>query len=422
MFPFDDEEPPMFAGMGEHNTALRSNRCKNPSRIVSDGFSQALLLARHNPTGVLGHYCEESSEFWPDMGNVLTAVLPSDVTVLGANPDALTIPASSRVPGTGTEFLDFAVPAGSPPWLFVALQQPLGPQALADQLGSMDMDVGPGGVVVVQYVTKPDDEYGPTMAFDETFIGGPCPHAVYLVNLGPVYKARSCEVAHRLVCCNMPVSVAVPMRGPRAAPKIRIQAGLLRWVKDADLVPSLSKFADSVPGMVHGSASPCKDSLSWSGIVYDHDFGVARAMLSWGALAAWVSKDWLNEHTQVRPAPSLSGVCEPLGSYLRALQTMQQYRNGDPSAQPALEYNSPQKMTAEQSEHAVQLFYWASIHRDDGTRPMTMDALRISLEMYLRFGYVILRKRAYQFHGKTTAACKRLKRQLSEVSTSAYVS
>jgi hypothetical protein len=69
-------------------------------------------------------------------------------------------------------------------------------------------------------------------------------------------------------------------------------------------------------------------------------------------------------------------------------------------ALPALECNSPQKMSAPQCMHASLLFYWCSIHKDEDTRRIDKTAAKQILEMYLRFGHVVLRKRAYQFHRK----------------------
>jgi len=140
-------------------------------------------------------------------------------------------------------------------------------------------------------------------------------------------------------------------------------------------------------------------SLSWTGVVYDAECGVPRAMMSWGAFAAWIAKDWLGA---VGLAPDVGGVCEPLASYVAAILAVQVGRNGRGGVDlspPAILFNSPQKATLLQITHALAMFYWAAVHADPLTQVLEKSAAKRALEMYLRFGLVVLRKRAYQFHG-----------------------
>jgi hypothetical protein len=137
-------------------------------------------------------------------------------------------------------------------------------------------------------------------------------------------------------------------------------------------------------------------------------------MISWGAFAACLAK---GVSKQIKP----SAVCEPLASYVRGVVRVQRQRNGflteddDGQASHLVTYNSPQKMTPVQCEHSAAMYYWAGIHSDDGTRVISRLHAKRSLEMYLRFGHVLLRKRAYKFHG-TKKRSRRSIAQADEVS------
>ena len=143
-------------------------------------------------------------------------------------------------------------------------------------------------------------------------------------------------------------------------------------------------------------------SLSWSGLVYDDSMAVSRDIMCWGAFSAWVCRRWLAGRAR-EPWPELGQICQPLASYAAALFHLHTCRTtGDtPSPGQFLAFNTPQKMSQAQVLHATALFYWASIHADDSTRLLTRADARTGLELYLRFGYVVLRKRAY--HVKTQA-------------------
>jgi hypothetical protein len=57
----------------------------------------------------------------------------------------------------------------------------------------------------------------------------------------------------------------------------------------------------------------------------------------------------------------------------------------------------PQEITEEQARHAHALTYWGRIHNDPLTAPANPESCVRALEMYLRFGFVMMRKRTYVF-------------------------
>jgi len=57
-------------------------------------------------------------------------------------------------------------------------------------------------------------------------------------------------------------------------------------------------------------------------------------------------------------------------------------------------------MSSAQIAHASDLFYWCAVHSDPESLPQPRETLRNALEMYLRFGHVVLTKRAYHFHAE----------------------
>ena len=192
--------------------------------------------------------------------------------------------------------------------------------------------------------------------------------------------------------------VSAPVRPGTPHPVHTVQAMTLRWVTDAEARNALSKFADAAPGVT----SPA-DSLTLLDAVYDKELNVPRSMLSWGAVGALLAREHKLD----------ADTCEPMASYIRGVQHVQNRRRrsgavtAGVAAAPLLTYNTPPRMSREQTAHAVALYYWAAIHTDEATRPLPTTVARQSLELYVRFGFVLLRKRAYQFRGRGNAKRRR---------------
>jgi hypothetical protein len=369
----------MFTPCIHASGAKPSVRSKNPNRPAGDHFKEPVCWSTVN--GVQGHYNADTKQFW-----TLVARVPRDVstedTVVSDLPaiDHLHIPAGAvavqNEDGTCMEFYDFS-----------------GPRDL--------LYVG-GDCLVIHDVRTALKDFDASCKVQMPVAGAKWKDGlgttVWTVSLGADLKSRAEEVAHRL--CAAGYQVSLPFgNGIKKHATIRIQASQLRWVKDADLVQTMAKYADAaISDSMDGCFAP---HLELHNVVYDEAMSVARAMMSWGALAAWSARTWFSR-SEMLPPPVFDTICEPLASYLRVLFTVQHARMSSASdvVLPTLACNSPQKMSASQCMHASLLFYWCSIHKDEGTRRIPKTVAKQILEMYLRFGHVVLRKRAYQFHRK----------------------
>lgn len=341
----------------------------------------------------MGHYNTDTKTFWQQTAREGQELPPAAVEILA--PKEVSIPRGvlcGNLPcpitsDTCFDFLDFTLPATSPPILAVGYP-PVEVAKLAEVLAEWDE--------VIDALPQPPFQPSAQFAVAATA------HKLVVAHI-EVPRGRALEISHRL--CSRGWYVSVLLQPGDATPKIRVQASLLRWVKDCEVDHALSKFADSMPGMAPSSATPpaCR-LLTWDDVVYNDDMNVPRSMMSWGMLAAWLAKGSPNgrgfSHSH-RPF-DLNTICEPLASYMKGVLEIQERRNSgcDEDAAPTLllQWNSPQKMTSEQCGHAAALFYWCAMHKDDASRPLSKAVCKRSLELYLRFGYVFLRKRAYQFH------------------------
>jgi hypothetical protein len=399
---FYDLEPPPFSVGGQVAAAARpvaatTTRTKNPSRAASEQFTEPVRLAVRLADGAMGHYNTDTQMFWQQTARAGQELPVAEVNILA--PKEVAIPPGvlcGDLPcpitsDTCFDFLDFTVPATSPPILTVGC--PLSDvHALTELLAEVEAQV--------EILTNPCP---PPFQPSAHFTAAVAAHKLEVVFV-LVSRGSAPEISHRL--CSKGWYVSVLLQPGDATPKIRVQASLLRWVKDCEVDHALSKFADSMPGMapITASSSPARCLLTWDDVVYNDDMNVPRSMMSWGMLAAWLAKGSPTSRGfshSYRPF-DLNTICEPLASYMKGVLEIQERRNSgcDEDAEPVLllQWNSPQKMTSEQCGHAAALFYWCAMHKDDASRPLPKSVCKRSLELYLRFGYVFLRKRAYQFH------------------------
>lgn len=157
----------------------------------------------------------------------------------------------------------------------------------------------------------------------------------------------------------------------------RVKGMQLKWITDASCTTDMSTIADMMPGM----AASCG--------TYTDDFQIQRPMLFWGMLAG------CQDETEA------DKFCEPLKSYVNTLKAVKAHRRETGGIESfdrvkeCLKYNIAAKPSIQQQQHATTLFYWACIH---GRPPVDKDHYRHALNMYLMFGYVMVRKRSYEFH------------------------
>ena len=343
-------------------------------------------MAEH--CGMLGHY-DDAGCFWGETAAGPVTVPEEDLCLLGGQ--NVDVPRGSVADGgaaaaadDGTyKFYDFSLPAGAPAVL--ALSGAIFPESVAAYGG--------------EYVHGMGAPWVPCAPFLDSATGA----EVRFVRLAA--RKEYVETAHRL--CAEGWLVSAPVMPGTPHPVHTVQAGTLRWVKDTEVEHALCKFADSMPGRGRGhgggTTQSGADHLSLLGLVYDGDLNVSRSMMSWGALGACLARRMGSEVL-------LEEVCEPLASYVAGVQRVQSRRNcsgvaAGRAAGITLAWNTPQKISKEQAAHAAALFYWAAVHTHAPTRPVPAHIARAALELYVRFGHVLLRKRAYQFH--TSGGSKR---------------
>lgn len=194
---------------------------------------------------------------------------------------------------------------------------------------------------------------------------------VWRVDTDDVPNAASMylESGFLVACCGKPATFT------------RVKGMQLKWMTDTECATTMSTIIDAMPGF--------SDTASE---IYTDDFQIQRPMLSWAMLSGCLSKDATVDTTKL---------CEPIRSYCQALSTVKEYRSRTGTiegfVEAPLSYNVAAKLTYEQQMHASTIFYWAALH---GRRLLPDAHLRKALGMYLMFGFVLVRKRAYEFHGE----------------------
>lgn len=328
---------------------------KNPPRCVDPGFGTTpihLVTYQENGQSRFAHWDETNQTVLPEMtaevvregsiGPFASVLKPEDVPQI---PECV-----FEAPGE-TNFFVFDVPVIA-----------LGACSL-----QRAQELAPDGAKVYPYT-------------DET-LWIPLPGPVVLVACRD--EAQNAKVAARAMVAGVPVTGLGPTRRI-----VKVKHAILKWIKDCDFMAAVSRIVEQLPCQVDG---PKPGDVSWTGIVYDSAMNVPRTMMFWGVLAGWMLK-------RTSPEEGYLDVCEPLKSYMTSLDA---YFAAE--AVPALTYNTCAKLTAEQADHAMRVFYWCALHPDDGSRPFAVEAGRRVLEMYLGAGHAILKKRAYRFRNTKRA-------------------
>lgn len=307
--------------------------------------------------------------------------------------------------GSSIDFLSFTIPTGAPGVLFVRKSDNAShPLAIVDLISAITRVVDPALGVPESVVTACVDGWLPCSHF-----GLASEHhevAIAVVKLTPLGVEQSTRAAHALAASGFVVSSPFATQGSCGpAPFSRVTSSVLKWIKDADVMTDLSSIVDQLPGLLHGTAKRDVggngsardrdvDPSILTNVIYDAGFNVQRLMICWGMLAASLS----------RVVDDITHLPEPLQSYVRLVRGFERMRESHGSdavdavdLTKSLTYNVAPKMTVPQASNALTLFYWAAVHEDDATRAIPKDVARRALEMYIPFGHVILRKRAYRF-------------------------
>jgi hypothetical protein len=215
-------------------------------------------------------------------------------------------------------------------------------------------------------------------------------------------SSKHCSpAAFRLVANGIPVSLALAS-SDAPHPVTRFQAHHLKWLKDSDTRMLLARQTECMPGLASTSLPSASTApplsgygVSWFGSLYKSDMDVPRAMMSWSAIASFMVREWLHDDAteEIPFFFDAVGTCEPLASYVSAVLA-----SASTPGSARLKYNVPFKPSTSQVHHALELFYWCALHKDEDTIPCAHGHLLKSLELYLRFGLVVTVKRAYHFH------------------------
>ena len=167
-------------------------------------------------------------------------------------------------------------------------------------------------------------------------------------------------------------------------PFVRVKSCYLKPTADSACATTMSTINDAMPGLTNGTD------------LYTTDLQVHRCMLHWSMLAG----------CRAVHGKDAVPVTEPLKSYVDTLAAVKTHRGATgrvdtfslEQVHATLRYNVASELTAAQRQQAISFFYWATFQ--PSLSEHTRGLLRRALNMYLYFGFVVLRKRAYEFRGK----------------------
>ncbi len=380
-------------------------RSKPPTRAAPAAFDSPICIALHN--GMWGHYDVSNSMFWAGAVSAPAAVARADLDAC-YDAEQCTLPSGAQWPVPAqdiatAEYINFSEQAQ-------LVVQPVQSLAVLRAVCAENPDAI---AAVVFYDDAPDDAAG---------------HMPLLVGAHAVITLRSSAdavwVAQRLLfsdtCATVVPGTAVGQTGSAARPVVRTQCVSLHWIKDTDVVPVLTRFADTLAPALASTPLPLDLIPSFQRIMYEADklepglavpveFKMRRDNLNWGAFATqFVAASGLSlSRRRDATRAVLARTAEPLASYARALLQIQEARSNGSAGRAAITvldmptFNTPPKMTPTQVAHILRLYYWAVIHVDEGTARIPRAVARAGIELYLRFGCAVVRRRAYVFHTST---------------------
>ena len=214
-----------------------------------------------------------------------------------------------------------------------------------------------------------------------------------------VWACEPDRVAHHLIFAHGLRVFPGMVHADVATPVQRAQCTTLHAPRAVTLEDDLARCADAVTsGRVLAHAG------SLTGMYDPERVDVSRAALTWGMFAAVHMSERL---FQDQCESSAAALFEPLGSYARAILAVQAARARADAPNVSLQFTSEQKPSVAQCQHALVLFYWAAIHADPDTAVMSRADALLNLELYVRYGLLVVRRRAYHFHNGNKKRRKR---------------
>jgi len=189
-----------------------------------------------------------------------------------------------------------------------------------------------------------------------------------------------------------------------STPVLRAQCTLLHALKQSSMEDDLARCADAVT-----SSRVVSHAGSLTGMYKLPHVNVTRAALTWGMFAALhMSKQlFLRDGGDGSHAEKPSALFEPLASYAQAVLDVQDARARAIAPCIHMQYSTEQKPSMAQCAHALVLFYWAAVHADPDSAIMSPDTARLNLELYVRYGLLVVRRRAYHFQNGNKKRRKR---------------
>ena len=338
-----------------------------------------LVLASLNGTP---GFVDTSGRFWPGLCAQPDPTERPELLLLRDAVGVCTIPAgvaASRTPTTAS-FYDFSVAD----WFVVLCDSATAAAAAADAPTVMSIGT----------VLPPE--------------GKLCEDAVTAMDAQPVSAPLQCMYVHAADCARaahwLLLRHALRVFPGMAVtdvhtPVTRAECAQLDAPRQNALEEELARCADAVTS---GRVAAHADSLT--GLYDPARVDVSRAALKWGMFAVMQMRSCLLDATVPVGADALF---EPLASYAAAVMSIQAARARAEVPVLTLQFSSEQKPSAAQQEHAMALFYWAAIHADPSTAALGRADALLNLELYTRYGLLVVRRRAYHFRNGNKKRRKR---------------
>ena len=353
-------------------------RTKTQHRSLVSAYTDKPLVL-HVQDGVPGYIDPDTRAFWPAFA---AEPVKTDAAYVSQSTGVKPHSFAAWTP-LGASFYDFDVYE----WFVVLLGSPAQADVIqaVPHVARVDTLMPEGGQMCAESLTEP---------------------AAATVCYVWVTGTRTACVAHRLIYAHGLRAFPGMMQGDVTTPVVRAQCTTLHGLRQCSMEDDLARCADAVT-----SSRVVAHTGSFSGMYELPRADVSRAALTWGMFAALQMSQRLFMREAAAALEPLTTLFEPLASYAQAVLDVQAARARAAAPRVALAYSSEQKPSVAQCEHALELFYWATIHADPASALCEPSTALLNLELYLRFGLLVVRRRAYHFHNGNK---KRRKRKVDE--------